>query len=137
MRSIIVLALAIMLFAEISCAPTRSGNKMIAFKPDRQSIKYRAAHHTQPPTRVISGIVKDNDSNAPLEHVTITLYPGEHLTEPMITTMSSLMGRFSLKVIDGNYTIVLSHTRFREEKITARVHGFDLNLNDLRLTSLF
>lgn len=134
MRSILLAALFMMLFAELSCSPGSTGNRMVAFKPDRGSARYRG---TPIPTRNVTAIVKDEVTGAPVHYAEVEIYIGNNVNEPLMTTRTSLRGRFIFSVAEGIYTIVVRHQRFRETKIPLLVEKVDVDMNEIRMSSFY
>jgi hypothetical protein len=134
MRHILLAGFSLMLLTGISCNTVHSGNKMIAFKPDRQSIRYKG---NKPPTRVITAIVKDDLNNVPLDQQSIELYIDIHLLQPLMSTMTTRRGKFSFTVTDGIYFIVINRYRYNEKQLTVLVEGTDIDLNEIRLPQVF
>ena len=134
MRSILLAAFSTMLLAGISCSPARSGNRMMTFNPDPQSIRYRSVKHQ---TRLITAIIIDDDDRQPISSATVELYAGDNMTVPLMTTITGTRGKFSFTVKDGVYTIIINHQRFKEGKIPVSVKGWDIDLNVIRLHQFF
>lgn len=134
MRSFLLAAFSILLLAEISCSPARSGNRMVAFAPDRQSARYRAVNHI---THNLTAIIKDDVSGMPISSALVELYVGDYLIEPLMTTATTARGKFNFMVKEGVYTIVVSHDKYKEWKVLLPVKGWDIDLSEIRLTRFF
>lgn len=133
MRSILLVA-CIMLLAGIGCKSVQSGNRMMAFGPDRQSKRYHGDNHL---TNSITAIVKDED-NKPVLLAKVELYEGDDRVVPLLTTTTSQRGKFSFTVSPGVYSILITNQKFKDEWISVFVTGStDIELNDIHLTGFF
>jgi outer membrane receptor for ferrienterochelin and colicin len=70
----------------------------------------------------ISGTVSDSAVQKPLQYVTVEIYPGSEIIQPLKVTFTNDKGRFSFAGIDtGSYTLIVSHTGFLEQQQKVRV----------------
>lgn len=118
----------------MSCSSSRSGNRMMAFQPDRQSIRYKGAPKT---TYSISGLVKDKLESRPIHPATVELYAEGQMSQSLSTTMTTTRGKFIFTVRPGNYVLRIAHEKFREEYIAVAVREWDVDMNDVKLDGFY
>ncbi len=81
----------------------------------------------------LSGIVKDSASKA-TAFTTVSLYRKAQLEQPLKTTYTNESGKFVFNKVDtGSYTLILTHTGFKEIQQDINVVDKDITLEDLTL----
>ena len=87
----------------------------------------------QAPTFKLSGVVKDS-TQKPSNYVTVSLYKSKQLEQPLKSTFTNDNGKYQFTKVDtGAYTIIYSHTGFKETQKDIIVTDKDLVIDDIKL----
>jgi hypothetical protein len=124
----------LMLLAIVSCSPARHDGQMFLPAYRGHTPKYTHVDH---PTRRIIGFLKDEVASTPICFAIVELYTIDNRSTPLISTTSNSRGKFDFVAGDGLYVIVISHDKFRQKEIPVELHGWDVDLNDIKFSSFY
>ncbi|MEO8403392.1 MAG: carboxypeptidase-like regulatory domain-containing protein [Chitinophagaceae bacterium] len=124
----------VMSLAIVSCNPARPDGQMYLPAYKGHTLKYTHVDH---PTRMITGILKDEVAGIPICFAIVELYTIDNRSTPLISTTTNSRGKFNFIARDGLYVIVISHKKYQEKEILVELHGWDVDLNDIKFSPFY
>jgi hypothetical protein len=114
---------------QVGCGPSKH-HQAIHSDPYGKSLKYRPVDYT---TRTITGFLKDEEDNRPVQSATVQIHFGNSSTDPLYITTTNSTGRITFTLKEGSYILVIKHREFEQKEVPIEVGGWDINLNDIKL----